>query len=144
MAKKLLIGLVAAFLVGTGGILLIYKLIDPPIYGESTNPVYIKGVNNDSAMEDFPTDIQNKIIVDYPESKHKLVGDLLSNNYNDLEVTGYRIQRCMLYLANGELAELKKMDSLARVDWRDVILWAEYENDKQRYDFNQTFEQNGF
>jgi hypothetical protein len=36
-----------------------------------------------------------------------------------------RISRCVIHLANGDIADLKKRIRHAEEDWRDVILWAE-------------------
>lgn len=38
-----------------------------------------------------------------------------------------RVARCVLFCAAGEMAELRSMEALARLDYRDAIMCAEYE-----------------
>ena len=56
-----------------------------------------------------------------------------------------RIIRCIIFLANGDIDNLKKFIDNAIFDPRDVMLWAEYErldklNFKRIRDFNHTFD----
>ncbi len=39
---------------------------------------------------------------------------------------GHRVARCVVFLAEGSLDELAQYTEVARIDWRDVIFWAEY------------------
>lgn len=54
--------------------------------------------------------------------------------------------RCIIFLTNGNLADLDKYIETAIFDTRDAMLWAEYEklngdlNFKRYRDFNKTFE----
>jgi hypothetical protein len=46
-----------------------------------------------------------------------------------------------VYLAGGELTALEELAVQARLDWRDVIMWAEYTPDCRRvHDFTEAFE----
>jgi hypothetical protein len=38
-----------------------------------------------------------------------------------------RILRCMVFVANGDLDLFDKALDLARIDYRDLIVWAEYD-----------------
>ena len=59
------------------------------------------------------------------------------------DIESPRVVRCVLFLANGDFAELAKMREAARRDYRDVIWWAEYDHpsnpEKRLRDFDQPF-----
>jgi hypothetical protein len=38
-----------------------------------------------------------------------------------------RVARCVLFCAAGDIAEFRTMEALARLDYRDAIMCAEYE-----------------
>ncbi len=52
-----------------------------------------------------------------------------------------RVIRCIVYVANGELKTAQRAVSQALTDWRDVIVWAEYDNnfDTQLRDLSVPF-----
>jgi hypothetical protein len=53
-----------------------------------------------------------------------------------------RISRCVLHLADGALSKLRYFLKLAQEDYRDVILFAEYDRNNQRIrNFTSGFEQ---
>lgn len=59
---------------------------------------------------------------------------------------GDRVARCVVFLAKGSLLELASYAEVARIDWRDVIFWAEYighsaKHPKQVRDMKQPFAQ---
>ena len=52
-----------------------------------------------------------------------------------------RVIRCVVHLADAELARLDELVAAALLDWRDVIMWAEYAPDGRRvHDFTKPFE----
>lgn len=52
-----------------------------------------------------------------------------------------RVLRCVVHLAAGELARIDELVAAACLDWRDVIMWAEYARDGRRvHDFTKPFE----
>ncbi|HWB76738.1 MAG TPA: hypothetical protein VG755_17350 [Nannocystaceae bacterium] len=52
-----------------------------------------------------------------------------------------RVIRCVVHLADGDLATLAEMTAAACLDWRDVIMWAEYAPGGRRiHDFTTPFE----
>ncbi|MDA0352925.1 MAG: hypothetical protein O3A10_12025 [Chloroflexi bacterium] len=54
-----------------------------------------------------------------------------------------RIARCVLFVANGNLAEFERMVKLARTDSRDAIMSAEYSRNERRLrDFSRPFGSN--
>lgn len=96
----------------------------------------------------FKKDIQQRIKHDFNDSADKAI-DILGNA---ILKTDYlktdRVIRCIVFLANGDLNKLKKFIDNAILDTRDVMLWAEYEeqegnfNFKRIRNFNKTFDQN--
>ena len=51
-----------------------------------------------------------------------------------------RIVRCIVFIANGDLNRLEKAIDLAREDYRDLIVWAEYDEKNERVrDFSNPF-----
>lgn len=50
-----------------------------------------------------------------------------------------RLYRCILFLADGDLDKVDKYINLANIDFRDVIVPAEYDNDKHIRDFRFPF-----
>ena len=53
-----------------------------------------------------------------------------------------RIIRCAVYVANGDLQTADRALSLALIDWRDLIVWAEYDKkfDAQLRDLGVPFD----
>lgn len=95
----------------------------------------------------FAQDIIFKIKSDFPSQSDKAFNIL----NNALENTDYlnnsRYIRCIIFLANKSLDGLKEYIKHARMDPRDVMLWAEYVNRQSRErkrvrDFNKSFEEN--
>ncbi|MCK7590749.1 hypothetical protein M0G43_09200 [Subsaxibacter sp. CAU 1640] len=59
-----------------------------------------------------------------------------------------RIIRCVIFLTQNGIENFEKNLILAKVDPRDVMFWAEYENHNENHpnrilDFNKTFSENG-
>jgi len=92
-------------------------------------------------------DIKERIKSDFDDKASvvfKIFDDAISNadylNHN-------RIIRCIIFLADKNVEKLKKIIEAAAYDPRDVMLWAEYENQgqdekpKRIRDFNKTFNQ---
>ena len=51
-----------------------------------------------------------------------------------------RIVRCIVFVANGDLNRLEKAIDLAKEDYRDLIVWAEYDEKNERVrDFSNPF-----
>jgi hypothetical protein len=45
----------------------------------------------------------------------------------DCELFSNRILRCIVFVAAGKLAVMEQAIAQARVDYRDLIIWAEYD-----------------
>lgn len=57
------------------------------------------------------------------------------------ELSGERLVRCIVQVANGDLELLGNAVRLATVDYRDLIVWAEYDEDRVRIrDLSQPFQ----
>jgi len=44
-----------------------------------------------------------------------------------------RIQFAVIKISNGDMDELGKAISLAKTDWRDVLMWADFGNDVEAH-----------
>ena len=48
------------------------------------------------------------------------------------ELSSDRIVSCIVFVANGDLNRLEKAIDLAGEDYRDLIVWAEYDEKNER------------
>jgi len=94
----------------------------------------------------FKEDIQQRIKLDFKDSASK-ANELLCIAISKTEyLKTDRVIRCIIFLANGDLNKLQKYIDDAIFDTRDVMLWAEYEeqegefNFKRIRNFNNTFD----
>jgi hypothetical protein len=91
-------------------------------------------------MDDIPADIESRISSDFPEEDRVSALDVIRSLAAQIDREVPRILRCVLFLSRGELPLLAYNAEQARLDYRDVIYWAEYdEQDRQVRDFNQPF-----
>lgn len=94
----------------------------------------------------FKKDITNRLKLDFNNSTDRVV-EILTDAISKTDyLKKDRIIRCIIYLANGDIDQLKKFIDNAILEPRDVMLWAEYDNlDKSNLkrirDFNHTFDQ---
>lgn len=72
---------------------------------------------------DLPEDVARHIARSFNNDDQEKVGALLDG------ITTPRVQRCVLYLANGSLSMLKHYADAARDDIREIVLAAEYETE---------------
>jgi len=83
-------------------------------------------------------DILQRISRDFAESDRQAVTRALEM-YRGAEPD--RVRRCILHLAGGGLVKIRHFVNAANSDYRDVIYWAEYDNDDRRVrDFSRPFE----
>lgn len=74
----------------------------------------------------LPDDILAKVASDFPTpADREYVLHALANLGTPER---NRIARCVLFCAAGSVAEFRRMEELARLDYRDVIMCAEYEH----------------
>lgn len=86
-------------------------------------------------------DIYQKIENDFGESARYIHEELKILDAKTKGMIGNRIIRAIVYLANGDVSTFREKVKLAQVDWRDVLLQAEYgypENERLR-DLDKTF-----
>lgn len=94
----------------------------------------------------FPEDILHKIQADFGERSQAAIELLQLGSSQAEHILSNRIIRCIIHLSNGSLQDLAHYIQTATEDPRDVMLWAEYENEptenpKRIRDFNKTFEE---
>lgn len=87
----------------------------------------------------LPPDIEARIVADFPASEHAAITNGLIG-LSDATPEPTRVARCVLFVANGDLDEFERMVELARTDYRDAIVAAEYDRDLNRLrDFGWPF-----
>jgi len=93
----------------------------------------------------LPQDIITKVRQDFSEDDAIAIIQLLSELQNENpRIFCDRILRCIVFSAKGRFDEFACAVALARIDWRDVIVNAEYDRDREtrRRDFELPFTQN--
>ncbi|OYU96576.1 MAG: hypothetical protein CFE21_09340 [Bacteroidetes bacterium B1(2017)] len=95
----------------------------------------------------FKEDILERIHSDFGDSANQANTILLDALHTVDYLNTDRTIRCILFLTNGNIKDLRNYIEAAIIDPRDVILWAEYEglkateNPKRVRDFNKTFDE---
>lgn len=76
-------------------------------------------------------EVLDRIAAEFPPEQFELVrvalDQIIDIRFPNSPMT--RVQLDVLTLANGDLAELKRMVDAANVDWRDVLYWVDYPSD---------------
>ncbi len=92
-------------------------------------------------MKKLPIDILDKINQDFskPDDRELIIFLLENLNVNER----HRIMRCILFLAQGDMDIFGEYEKLAKIDYRDVIMNAEYEypSEKRLRDFSKPFKE---
>ncbi|MCP4374353.1 MAG: hypothetical protein GY797_40565 [Deltaproteobacteria bacterium] len=92
-------------------------------------------------MKKLPIDILDKINQDLskPDDRELIIFLLENLNVNER----HRIMRCILFLAQGDMDIFGEYEKLAKIDYRDVIMNAEYEypSEKRLRDFSKPFKE---
>jgi hypothetical protein len=86
-------------------------------------------------------DIYKKIESDFGEKANEVHEELKIVDAKTKGMISNRIIRAIVYLSNGDISTFHEKIELAQVDWRDVLMQAEYsypENERIR-DFDKTF-----
>ncbi|ADV48030.1 protein chain elongation factor EF-Tu [Cellulophaga algicola DSM 14237] len=88
----------------------------------------------------YPTDIIDKIKLDYRQSWNKAFSEIQELIISNESFRNKRIIRAIIHLGNKDLAHLEKIIEQTKIDWRDILLWAEYDKKEKRIrDFNNEF-----
>jgi hypothetical protein len=79
-------------------------------------------------------DILGKINRDFetPDEAALALSVLADFVHQNQELSNDRILRCIVFVAKGDLDMLDKAIDLAKTDYRDLILWAEYDENNER------------
>ena len=72
----------------------------------------------------LPPDIAARLAAQFPADR----GATAFSYLNAIPHVTPRVARCVIHLANGNLAHLAEYAEAATLDPRDVIFWAEYED----------------
>ena len=95
-------------------------------------------------FEKLSSDILTQIKLQFGEN-HKKVIEILENELSENDfLNSNRIIRCIIFLSEKNIEKVKENINLAKIDWRDIILLAEYENNENSEpklirDFNKPF-----
>ena len=97
-------------------------------------------------MTFFPEDITSKIRKDFGD-EFEIAFKALENYARTNPREGHRLYRCIIYVAHGNIERMREAIDLARIDYRDLIMWAEYEGESihnaiQVRDFTKSFGKN--
>lgn len=91
----------------------------------------------------LPQDILTKVRQDFSEADAvailELMGELQKENPR---IFSDRILRCIVFSADGSFDEFACQVKLARLDWRDVIMNAEYDGEVRSRHFELPFTTN--
>ncbi len=90
----------------------------------------------------MPPDIRRRIARDFsPADAGALRVDIETRRAANPAIFSDRVIRCVIHVANGDLQTAGRAVSLALTDWRDLIVWAEYDNtfDQQLRDLSMPF-----
>jgi hypothetical protein len=68
---------------------------------------------------------------------------LINYTKNNIAHSSDRILRCLIFLSTENLENLKAQIEIAKIDWRDIVKYAEYDDENNRIrNFNKTFLEN--
>ncbi len=95
-----------------------------------------------SARMELPEDISAKIHRDFAATDAAtVVQRLFAVSRDEPDLFGERILRCIVLASHGRLSGVEHYIAMARTDYRDLIVTAEYDRDwKQVRDLNRPFE----
>lgn len=89
----------------------------------------------------LPDDILDRIAADFDVTQRTEVTEALLAL---AEVTRepWRVARCVLFVAGGDLGRFREMTELAQADYRDAVVAAEYDRwDGRLRDFSRPFDE---
>ena len=95
-------------------------------------------------FEKISSDILTQIKLQFNENHKKLIETLENELSENDYLNSNRIIRCIIFLSEKNIEKVKENINLAKIDWRDIILLAEYENNENSEpklirDFNKPF-----
>lgn len=89
----------------------------------------------------LPDDVDRRLRREYGPQEVIEIYAALEDLQRVNHATSPRVIRCIVHLAEGNAERLLDLIENARTDWRDVVLWAEYDQrGKNRlHDFTKAF-----
>ena len=86
-------------------------------------------------------DIYQKIVRDFGNRANECIERIEALDAATKGLIDDQLIRCIVYLASGDLASLDEWIERARLDWRDVIMNAEFSSPDEKHvrDFRKTF-----
>lgn len=75
----------------------------------------------------LPSDICRRIAADFGDEGSEIIALLVAERQRNPALFGDRILRCAVHVAGGARETLTRAIELARMDYRDLIVWAEYD-----------------
>ena len=100
---------------------------------EIRNPALSKTIEakeNTYNLNLFSSDIRERIFSDFGNESVLVIQALQTFLISNEAFRSERLVRCIIYLADKKVDGIKKGIKDARMDWRDVLMAAEYENSK--------------
>lgn len=110
---------------------------------EITNPGLICETDIDQKtinLNLYPADILKRLESDYEKSSEEVKRSIQELILSHKDFRSHRIVRALIYAGDKNIEHLKKMIELAKADWRDLLMNAEYEiNSKRVRNFDKEF-----
>ncbi len=75
----------------------------------------------------YPTDILKRLESDYGKNYGEAIRKIQMLIISNKELRSNRIIRAIIYLGNNDIVQLEKIIELAMIDWRDLLMQAEYD-----------------
>lgn len=104
----------------------ITEIVNPDVRCESTSDQEKINLNV------YPTDIIKRLQADYTTDLGEAIRSIQELLISHKDFQSHRIVRALLFTGNKDIVLLKKMITLARTDWRDLLLCAEYDTPDMR------------
>ena len=90
----------------------------------------------------YPSDIKNQIKIDFGDDYNQAIVKLQELIISDKTFQSDRIIRAIIYLGNKDIKHLIKIIDEVKIDWRDILMYAEYDDKGNRIrNFNNEFGQ---
>ncbi len=79
-------------------------------------------------------DIVNRLKKDFEDPDEAALALSVLEDFagQNQELSDERILRCIVFVATGDLDRLGEAIDLAKIDYRDLIVWAEYDENLER------------
>jgi len=89
----------------------------------------------------YPEDITNRIKLDFAERWNVAFSRIQELIISDETFRNNKIVRAIIYLANKDVTRLEEIIELAKIDYGDILMNAEYDKKKRVRDFENEFKE---